>query len=178
MKLLLSPHHDDAELFASYVLLRHRPFVAVCFAGSPRYGDPATRRQETSEAMRILGCDWGKLPEGDLRSELACFAPTHVWAPLPEPWGNCAHNLVGGLAAELWPDRVTFYTTYTTAGRTVIGDPVPVEPGWPDLKRVALACYRSQIEHPSTRPHFERPLDEYLTDAGAIVKPVPAQASA
>jgi len=29
------------------------------------------------------------------------------------------------------------------------------------LKREALSCYRSQIEHPSTSPHFERDLAEY-----------------
>ncbi len=60
-------------------------------------------------------------------------------------------------------DRVRFYPTYTRpGGRTAAGvrvDPTPAEIAG---KLRAMACYRSQIENGLCRPHFLRPLDEYL----------------
>ena len=169
MNLLLSPHHDDETLFAAYTLLRHRPHVVVCFDGGPRYGMPKVRKAETAAAMGILGCTWEPLyGQGDLAGALKRFDPVRVFAPLPESRGNFEHNLAGTVAADLWPDRVTYYTTYTPEGRTTLGEPVLVEDGWEALKRQALDCYRSQIAHPGTRPHFFRPLDEYLVAADAL----------
>lgn len=169
MNLLLSPHHDDAELFASYACLRYRPHVVVCFTGGTRYGATDVRQAETAAAMRILGCEWSALYEQtDRAAYLESLDPARVFAPMPEPDGNAEHNFVGELALDLWPDRVTLYTTYTPSGRTVVGDPVRVEAGWKDLKRRALACYVSQIAHPGTRPHFRRPLDEYLVSADVL----------
>ena len=106
-----------------------------------------------------------------LEEVLARFDAEHIYAPLPEPDGNDDHNLVGELAARLWPGRVEFFTTYTLAGRTTLGRPVSYEPTWPDLKRKALACYQSQQAIPGMRAHFVRPLDEYVVpweDAGAM----------
>lgn len=164
MKLLLSPHYDDETLFASYTLLRHHPLVVFCFAGSPRFGSRDTRIGEAKAAMSVLGCQWQEDEDGDLGERLAGFSPETVWAPFPEPDGHHDHNRVGVLAARLWPDRTAFYTTYTTNGRSTAGVPVATEPGWADLKRLALACYESQSSNPATRPHFDRPLDEYVVN--------------
>lgn len=170
MNLLLAPHHDDETLFAAYTLLRYRPHVAVCFDGGTRYGATSVRQAETAAATKMLGCTWEALYEqgGDLMTALAPCDPEQVFAPMPESHGHAEHNIVASIASDLWPDRVVYYTTYTAAGRTVVGDPVPIENGWDVLKVRALACYVSQIAHRGTRPHFLRPLDEYLVGADAL----------
>ncbi len=174
MKLLLSPHCDDETLFASYIILRERPSVLICFNGRRARHLPRDfeREEETSAAMTILGAkvvfarvqcdpaDWYEL-------ELAVrpVKPEHVWAPLPEPGGNLGHNGVGNLATMLWPDRVSYYTTYAgeANGRTEVGDLVISKPSWADKKVKALACYTSQRLKPDTAFHFRRPLMEYET---------------
>lgn len=173
MNLLLAPHNDDEALFASYLCLRHNPLVLVCFDGRRRrhYVPTAVREAETAAAMQILGCGYRQLhipcdpPDWDaLEEHLAGHDPEHVWAPLPEPDGHSQHNGVGNLARRLWPDRTSLYATYTMGGgKTTAGEPVPIEPGWAELKQQALACYRSQLARPGTRPHFERSPHEYVT---------------
>ena len=164
MRIFLSPHPDDEALFGAYTLLRERPNVVLCLPGAERHGSFDVRLAEFAAAMAILGCDWVSIAEEQepLEEVLARFDAEHIYAPLPEPDGNDDHNLVGDLAARLWPGRVEFFTTYTLAGRTTLGQPVPYEPAWPDLKREALSCYRSQYAIPGMRAHFARPLDEYL----------------
>ncbi len=164
MKLLLAPHADDAELFACYTLLRERPNVVLCFAGAERHGRFDVRLAEFESAMAVIGCDWISIvgePE-PLEEVLTRFDAEHIYAPLPEPDGNDDHNLVGELAARLWPGKVTFYTTYTPGARTTRGERVPSDPSWLGLKRKALDCYRSQQAIPGIRAHFTRPFDEYL----------------
>ena len=173
MKVLLTPHADDETLFAAYTLLREKPLVVLCFAGAPRHGSFDVRLAEFAAAMAVLGCPWTSIAEGpsSLERSLHRLGADHVYAPLPEADGNDDHNLVGETAARLWPGRVDFYSTYTLAGRTTHGNPVPCEPTWPDLKRKALACYQSQQAIPGMRAHFVRPLDEYVVpweDAGAM----------
>ncbi len=165
MKILLTPHADDETLFACYTLLRERPNVVLCFAGAERHGGLEVRLAEFEAAMETLGCSWISVadePEENLEEVLTRFGAEHVYAPLPEPDGNDDHNLVGELAARLWPGKVTFYTTYTPGARTTQGQPVAAEPSWDALKRKALDCYRSQQAIPGIRAHFTRPLDEYL----------------
>ncbi len=163
MKILLSPHADDETLFAAYTLLRENPLVVLCYPGAPRHGDFETRLAEFTAAMETLDCPWVSLVGYDqLEKALAKMTPEHVYAPLPEVGGNADHNHVGDLAACLWPGDVTFYTTYTPGERTTVGWPVPAEESWPELKREALACYKSQQTNRGTREHFSRPLDEYL----------------
>lgn len=169
MNLLLAPHHDDEALFASYLCLRYRPRVVVCYPGATRHGPPETRQAETRAAMDVLGCD-STVVYGDgvdLEEEVIAAAgrAASVLAPLPEQGGNSDHNRVGHLAASLFPGRVMFYTTYTESGRSTCGEQVDVQPGWEDLKRRALRCYPSQLRRRGTRVHFERPLDEYTVAA-------------
>ncbi len=164
MKLLLAPHADDAELFACYTLLRERPNVVLCLPGAERHGSFDVRLAEFESAMAVIGCDWISIvdePE-PLEQVLTRFDAEHIYAPLPEPDGNDDHNLVGELAARLWPGKVTFYTTYTPGARTTRGERVPSDPSWLGLKRKALDCYRSQQAIPGIRAHFTRPFDEYL----------------
>ncbi len=173
MKILLAPHADDETLFAAYTLLREKPFVVLCFAGAPRHGSFDVRLAEFEAAMAVLDCPWFSIAnEHADEDELLNVALErlaggrldieHVYAPLPEADGNDDHNLVGEAAAHLWPGKVTFYATYTDSAKTTLGQAVPYEPTWPDLKRKALACYQSQQAIPGIRAHFNRPLDEYL----------------
>lgn len=170
MKLLLAPHFDDETLFAAFICLRERPFVAFCFDGAPRHGSFDVRYGEACGALRILGCEGSALratPDtfGDTLAQLLILQNVeHVWAPWPEPGGNSEHNLVGDVASVLWPDRVSFYATYTDAGRTTTGDLVMPEPEWIPQKKAALACYRSQQRLAGMRPHFENPLPEYVIE--------------
>jgi SAM-dependent methyltransferase len=153
-------------------LLRHAPSVLICFNGRrARHLPPdSVRELETKAAMKILGCkvvfcrvqcdpaDWEQL-EVAVRP----MDPEHVWAPLPEPGGNLGHNGVGNLAAKLWPEKTTFYTTYSGPenGRSEIGTPVASEPSWADKKLKAMNCYVSQKLKSDTAFHFSRSLREY-----------------
>lgn len=178
MKLLLSPHNDDEALFAAYTLLRHRPLVLTCLDGARKASYPTVSQRvaESAAAMTMLGCDYDHLwipvddrgwqEEVESRVALRGIDPEHVWAPFPEPDGHRHHNRLGELATRLWPGRVSFYSTYTHTDATGVrrstqGSPVPYENGWPELKRRALDCYRTQIEREGTRMHFTQPLDEY-----------------
>ncbi len=162
MNILLAPHPDDETLFAAYTLLEHHPIVLVCYPGAARHGAPEKRLAELADAMRVLDCKWAPPPNGDLEESLRRFDVDHAWAPYPEPGGHSVHNRVGELAVELWPGRVTWYTTYTEEGRSTAGALVSPKDGWQQLKIRALNCYASQIAHPGTRPHFKRGLEEYL----------------
>ncbi len=163
MNILLAPHPDDETLFAAYTLLEHHPLVLVCYPGAARHGAPETRLGELADAMRVLGCEWQPPDDGDLETRLSQIPDVdHVWAPYPEDGGHSAHNRVGELAVELWPGRVTWYTTYTVDGRSTAGERVEAPLAWQELKVRALNCYASQIAHPGTRPHFKRGLEEYL----------------
>ena len=164
MKILLAPHADDEVLFACATLISERPYVILCLPGAPRHGSRATRIAEFAAAMEIVGCTWINLVDDDLEVALSRLNPEHVWAPLPEADGNTDHNFVGELAARLWPGKVSFYTTYTSTGRTTLGELVSTDPSWVAIKRKALACYKSQQERPGTREHFDRPLDEYMVE--------------
>jgi LmbE family N-acetylglucosaminyl deacetylase len=172
MTVFLSPHNDDETLFGAYTLLRYRPLVIVCFRSAGDWGPAAVREAETAAAMNVLDCQWQQWSHPDTpripdwtkveQSLLTLEEPGRVWAPAPEEDGHDQHNGIGELAARLWPDRVTWYTTYTRhGGRSDWGEPVPYEPHWPRLKQAALDCYESQARDPRTGKHFRRPLDEF-----------------
>jgi LmbE family N-acetylglucosaminyl deacetylase len=168
VKILLAPHADDETLFACFTLIRERPTVILCLPGAPRHGSLEERTAELAAAMEIVGCPWISLADTEFELALGRLNPEHVWAPLPEPEGNDDHNLIGELAVRLWPDKTTFYTTYTPAARTTRGERVTYDSSWLAIKQEALACYTSQLSRRGTREHFERPLDEYLVHTAAL----------
>lgn len=180
MNLFLAPHNDDETLFGAFSLLREEPHVIVCLRssrmGTPGYPPPLidaeTREAETDAAMNVLGLEWTQWPVPDSspdwdelvdRAQHLPKVYDRCFAPAIEEDGHAQHNLIGTLALKVFgPGRVTQYLTYTNGTtRSRSEQPVPFEAGWPELKRRALDCYRSQIAHPMTGHHFSAPLDEF-----------------
>ena len=174
--LFLSPHNDDETLFGAFTLLRDRPRVITVLRSfvQEQRGTGVTyqeREAETQAALDVLGSpQWEQWTYSDadpswpeIRERLASLDADRVYAPAVEQGGHEHHNAVGALADELWPGKVTFYTTYTSRGRSTGPDAVAWEHEWVLLKLRALACYRSQIANPGTRTtaHFLTPQFEY-----------------
>jgi LmbE family N-acetylglucosaminyl deacetylase len=173
--LLLSPHHDDAELFASFLCLKHKPRVVVCTTPKvqEQWGvNAAERETETDAAMEILGCEWEQLTFLDTDDEIAeplarwlkldvewSGAPDVVIAPAWEEEGHPQHNAVAWAAGKVFGDDVIRYLTYTRhGGRSKNGTEIEMEdPEWITLKQQALACYRSQLRVANCRAWFEQP---------------------
>lgn len=164
-KLAIVPHNDDESLFLAYTLLREKPLVVIVTDSYIQYerGDQITaeqRRNETREAMKILGCPVIFLGIKDteltgdiLENALRYFKADTVYAPAIQG-GNGQHDIVGQVAKLLF-DNVIQYTTYTrdvlwTQGSQEI---IPTQAEI-DLKNKALDCYKSQINLGSTAPHF------------------------
>lgn len=175
--VLLSPHNDDETLFAAYSCLMHQPRVVVCLypdLQERRGGPPASVRiAETEAAMAILGCLWTQWAFSE--AETVPYNTLEIWmrelresydtviAPAIENGGHAHHNLIGSLALEVWGGSNIYpYTTYRRGfGRTVGERPIEPLPEWIAKKHEALACYRSQIALPDTRPWFTEALDEW-----------------
>lgn len=165
MKLLLSPHNDDEALFASYTLLREKPLVVIVTDSYIQFerGDQITaeqRRNETREAMKILGCPViflgikdTELTGDRLEEVLKYFKADTVYAPAIQG-GNGQHDIVGQVAKLLF-DNVIQYTTYTRDVLWTQGSQ-EIKPSRTEsiLKNQALDCYKSQINLGSTAPHF------------------------
>jgi LmbE family N-acetylglucosaminyl deacetylase len=173
LKLLISPHNDDGPLFAAFTLIREKPLMLTVLDSyiQPARGhvgcDAETRRAEDFAACAILNAAVTFLgfrdDRPDWRGVEAAFrtmeVPEMVWAPAIEDGGHEHHNRIGELAAKVFP-RVTFYATYTKAGKST-GTPVPYEPAWIGKKLRALSCYESQIALKCCSPHFIREQSEY-----------------
>lgn len=183
MKLLLSPHNDDAVLWTTFTILRERPHIAVILdsyvqvnRGHTDCTAEARRREDSTALVGVLDCreltflrfrddrpDW----EG-IKAELQHLYQSRndidlVYAPLPEPNGHDHHNRIGDIARELWPGKVKFYCTYTNKGKTK-GVVVPYQPEWVLLKLRALACYETQVRLDNCCEHFLRDQFEYYAD--------------
>lgn len=178
--VLLSPHHDDETLFASFICQRERPRIVACLDEGPE------RLDEFMQAVSYLDCDWEQWdipasnPNWDRMerfiSELAskydhCYAPSFAFeenghSPAgipPRGWGILQHDMVGMLAARHFEGRITHYTTYRRWHGRERGQEVSIlKWEWVLRKLQALACYRSQIEAPPTMPHFLESLREYV----------------
>lgn len=180
MKILLSPHNDDAALFAAFTCLRESPLVITVFDSyvqQQRWPDTdatmGTRRSEDQFAMAELACEpiFMGIPDS-VGVEEACeqmlrclreYQPDQVWAPALEINGHAQHNAVASVAKTLWGGRVTHYLTYTPAGKSTDGRLVEIEsPLWIPAKLRALAHYGSQMDpRLGCWPHFVRGLEEY-----------------
>lgn len=176
MNYLLSPHDDDAALYAAITCLRVKPLIVIV---TDSYVQPARgevgcsaeeRAEETRKANAILGCPTFRLGlhDGDLTREnvekaLADTIPTQavgIYAPALEG-GHPHHDIVAQAAANVFGrDNLSCYSTYSKLSQYREADLQPVgtnEIEWTreeyDLKLKALACYESQIR--VNRPHFD-----------------------
>lgn len=157
MKLFLAPHNDDETLFGAFTIIRENPVVCVVFDSHMQQipAGAGVRRQETMLAMQELCAKspvFLGMPDNDpiplLKPKLQHEFPDpeHVWAPAIEQDGHFDHSLVGRIADEIWPGKVTHYLTYRRGiGKSRSRQEVPYEPEWILRKLRALACYSSQI---------------------------------
>lgn len=173
--IVFAPHGDDETLFAAFACMRERAHVVVCSQDA----DIAVRRMrslETTRAIEILGCshhewqmpadrmNWDKAREwmeAWNSTALVASVPDRVYAPAYHPEGHEQHNQIAELVAKVFgEDRVTYYSTYAPRGqRQRMGIEFQPTPDEISRKLAAIACYRTQIEHPSTRPWFYDLLD-------------------
>lgn len=149
--LLLSPHADDETLFAAFTIIRYRPQVVICYPSSGDYGDTETRLSESRAAVAILGGGQVHQWDGtDLAAKMRAIderlRPTIVFAP-SDVTSHPEHAAVAAAAAEVFRSRLHRFHTYRNGEKVRAGNPVPFEPGWPELKRQALACYVTQRAH-------------------------------
>lgn len=183
-RLLVSPHNDDAVLFACFTMLAERPMVLTVFDSylqvdrGYKQCDAETRRQEDSDAIQgVLGMPllaFGRVPDNEpmaltrakVRSALAQWDPDEVWLPAIEHGGHEQHNLVGELGMEVFGrSALHFYLTYTRSGKSTAGVRVDPPGGAAVGKKLrALACYKTQIEiaELGCLPHFLRDQNEYM----------------
>lgn len=176
MNYLLSPHDDDAALFAAITCLRERPTVIVV---ADSYVQPARgevgcsaeeRAAETAAAHEVLGCETIRLGLRDddltLEGVRERLAELHalsgdgtVYTPALEG-GHAQHDLVTRAAAQTFgPDALRCYSTYAKLSQYRDADLQPfgtTEVEWTrpeyELKQRALMCYVSQ--HRVNPAHF------------------------
>jgi hypothetical protein len=169
MNLFISPHNDDAVLFGAFTLMREKPVVVTVTDSWIQYnrGEKITadqRWQEDVNAMKILGCPIIRLGLRDdiidewfVRHELSKFVGFEkVYAPAVLEGGNEHHNLIGKVAKDIFGQACNGYITYTKTNLHLTGNiEVKPTPNEFELKEIALRCYISQINLPSTKPHFD-----------------------
>lgn len=166
--IFLSPHNDDESLFAAYTLMRLKPLVIIVTDShiQEQRGNANcsanNRRQETIAAMRLAGCPvlFMGIPdmflcEEVLKERLQYFNPETVYIPALQG-GNPQHDIVHKVAMELFGRKsVEQYCTYSKTELYTEGS-WEVKPTLPEmeLKNKMLDCYVSQLNLPSTAPHF------------------------
>lgn len=178
--IMISPHNDDETLFCAYTLMRLKPLVIIVTDSWIQHlrGDQNCsqfeRRYETIEAMKLVGCPVvflgipdTELTEEILRERLQYFNPETIYIPAEHEDGNYQHNMVARIGLELFGTKCERYCSYTKTN-------LQVAKGWEirptqqeiDLKNKMLDCYTSQLNLPSTRPHFDavRGRSEWLVD--------------
>lgn len=163
--ILLSPHDDDAALFAAFTCVRERPTIIVV---ADSYVQPARgetgcsaeeRAAETAAAHAILGCETVRLGlrddalnADDIRQALARLpAVSTVYTPALEG-GHPQHDLATLAAADVFStSALRCYSTYAKLSQYRDADLEPIgttEVEWTrpelELKQCALRCYESQ----------------------------------
>lgn len=166
-KILLSPHNDDEALFASFICLREKPLVVIAtdswkqFNRGEKNITAEVRRNESAEAMKILGCPVvflgipdNRLTRHALREKLEQFKDADVvYAPAIQG-GNAQHDLIGSVALGYFKN-VFQYSTYSKKNDYTRGE-IEIRPTKEELelKNKALDCYKSQIAYERTAHHF------------------------
>lgn len=168
MKLFISPHNDDETLFGSFTLLREKPLVVIVSDSWLQFNrnEPITadqRWEETSRAMKVLGCSAIRLgirddviDEWAIEDKLKRFTNFEkVFIPALQG-GNPHHDMVSRVAQKIFGDKIIKYMTYSATELYTTGS-ISVNPTPEELllKDQALTCYESQINLPATAPHFE-----------------------
>lgn len=169
MTILISPHPDDAVLFASYIIQREKPLVVTITHSTLQGNNGNERAMEDYRAMRILnapicflGIDEDKLTEEILEEKLNDYIidGSMVYIPSYEKNGNPQHNLVNKVAKKIfWNTKE--YKTYTGLEDRTIGKEIIPTPEELELKKRAMACYKTQIENQPTAHYFNN-YKEYL----------------
>jgi len=167
--VFLAPHNDDESLYAAYTLMRIKPLVIVVTEShiQPQRGDigctAEIRRKETINAMKLAGCPVvflgipdTLLTEEMLYERLQGFEPETVYIPALQG-GNPQHDMVHNVGMRLFGrQNVEQYATYSKTELYTMGSweivPTIVEM---ELKNKMLDCYQSQLNLPSTKPHFD-----------------------
>ena len=166
-KLFIAPHNDDEVLFGAYTIMREKPLVLIVTDSyiQQERGDKATTEQriaETKEAMKLLGVEVEFLhipdksfTEDKLIEKLVNYEAETVYAPAVEKGGNWIHNAVGKVVSSMfW--NVKRYNTYVSGNDKTQGNiliiPTREEK---ELKRKALACYKSQLSIPTCANFFK-----------------------
>lgn len=177
--LLISPHSDDATLFMAYTCMREKPLVLTVTDSYVQQNrgeniTPNQRRIEDIEAMKVLGCP---IVFGGIRDDIIDTWAVEelfynfqgfdkIYAPAPIfPNGNIHHNLIGETAIKIFGDKVVQYMTYSKEQLYMPGSiEIIAKEGEELLKELALQCYKSQINLPATKPHFEavRGMSEWM----------------
>tara|TARA_R110000868_G_scaffold135380_3_gene347871 strand:- start:1291 stop:2730 length:1440 start_codon:yes stop_codon:yes gene_type:complete len=168
--IFISPHNDDEALYGSLTLMRYRPLVIIVTDSfvQPLRGDVScdaeTRRKETIAAMKLVGCPVlfmgipdNELTEEILRERLQGLNPETIYIPAVHENGNPQHNLVGKVGLELFGKKCERYCTYVKGDFNIVKGSWEIIPTHPEmeLKNKMLDCYKSQINLPSTKPHFD-----------------------
>ena len=156
--LFIAPHNDDETLWGAFTLMREKPVVVVItdsFIQANR-GENITyfqRREETINAMKILGClsFFLGIPDDNFsEARLNIQMPTfhnfdRVYVPAIQG-GNPQHDIIGKVYQEMFGNRCKHYTTYTKTEPYTTGN-IEIVPTIEEieLKDKALDCYKSQI---------------------------------
>ena len=167
--IFLAPHNDDEALFGAYTLMRYKPLVIIVTDSyiQPERGDVGCtaeiRRQETIEAMKLVGCPVvflgikdTELQSPTLIERLKYFNPETIYVPAIHDRGHWQHNLIGNVGLELFGKKCERYCTYANNNYEIIKGSWEIVPTQPEmeLKNKMLECYTSQINLPSTAPFF------------------------
>lgn len=167
--LFLAPHSDDETLFGAFTLLRERPHVIVCCASPRHYGGDEVRQRETLAALALLGCSPRCRFLGNrgqpFEPAFAALLAEHdelarVWAPDART-SHPDHRRVHDAARAIFGARVCTYHTYCHGERVRSAFEAPYRLPWIGVKLAALACYRSQWEHPRASQFYLDSLREY-----------------
>jgi LmbE family N-acetylglucosaminyl deacetylase len=170
MKYLISPHSDDAVLFASYTIQREKPIVVTVTHSTLQGGNGNERILEDYRAMKILevpimflGIDEDKLNEETLKQKLKPFLDDEYpefWIPAYEENGNPQHNLVNKVIKKMFI-MIKEYKTYTGLEDRTIGKEIIPTDKELETKKKAMKCYVTQILNPMTA-HYFNTTSEYL----------------
>lgn len=161
-------HNDDECMWFCYSLIRVAPLVVICTDShiQDERGEVGCsaeeRRNETIAAMKLLGCTVvflgikdTELTEDVLREKLGNLNADKYYIPAYHENGNHQHNLVNKVCLDIFKN-VRQYTSYSKDNLFIEGNEeiFPTESEIA-LKNKALDCYKSQINLPSMKSHFE-----------------------